>query len=134
MIYIGLDFDSRYLGKEIVGAFGTKLGKSIISLLLSLLPYYLGNISEFSLRIMSVVTAIGWLFSALSLSSFAHSEKTKQKILWMTKRSSTLNIFPIILLLRMIGHMYDMSIHQGRIGSGLPKSVIISKDRISIRL
>ena len=76
MIYIGLDFNSRYLGKEIVGAFGTKVGKSMISLLLSILPYYFGNISDFNLRIMSVLAAAGWLFSALSLSSFT---KTKEK-------------------------------------------------------
>lgn len=79
MIYIGLDFNSRYLGKEIVGAFGTKLGKSIISLVLSLLPYYFGDIPEFNLIVMAAVAALNWLISAFTLSSLTPPQETEKK-------------------------------------------------------
>jgi ATP/ADP translocase len=79
MIYIGLDFNSRYLGKEIVGAFGTKLGKSLISLVLSLLPYYFGDIPEFNLVVMAAVAAINWLISAFTLSSLTSPKEIEKK-------------------------------------------------------
>ena len=79
MIYVELDFNSRYLGKEIVGAFGTKLGKSMISLLLSLLPYCFGEIPEFTLIIMAAVAAIQWFISAVTLSSLTPPQMIKKK-------------------------------------------------------
>lgn len=69
MVYVSLDFDSRFLGKEINGVFGNRLGKSGISFLLSGLPYIYGNqFGLYELTRLAVVAASGWFVCAYRLS------------------------------------------------------------------
>jgi len=66
-----LDFESRYLGKEIVGLFGSRFGKSGMSLLLSGLTLALGE-TYFGFRELlhlSVFAASAWLSSSWWLST-----------------------------------------------------------------
>ena len=69
MVYQPLDFDSRYLGKEVIGVFANRFGKSGMSLILSgmtsiLPPGYLGarQLSQLSVVVGSIWTSCSvWL-------------------------------------------------------------------------
>jgi len=79
-LYIPLDFESRYLGKEIIGVLATRFGKSGMSLLLSLCSFLLGP--SFDSRKMSVLSfLLGslWLAASLRLASFI-SPQQKEKL------------------------------------------------------
>jgi ATP/ADP translocase len=67
MIYQPLDFESRYLGKEVIGVFANRFGKSGMSLLLSLATasFAVGvkELSQFSLVAASLWTTSSWWLS-----------------------------------------------------------------------
>jgi len=69
MIYVDLDFESRYLGKEIIGVFGNRLGKSGTSLLLLLLPYGFDTFGVREFTRLSVIATTVWSYSAFRLSN-----------------------------------------------------------------
>ena len=64
-----LDFESRYLGKEVIGVFGNRLGKSGISLTLSLITSTFGNLGLQGLARLSTVSSVLWMYYAVRLSS-----------------------------------------------------------------
>jgi len=64
-----LDFESRYLGKEVIGVFGNRLGKSGISLTLSLITSTFGNLGLQGLSRLSTVLSVLWMYYAVRLSS-----------------------------------------------------------------
>lgn len=62
MVYQPLDFQSRYLGKEIIGVLGSRFGKSGMSLILSGLTTVLGT-TVFGVRqvvYLSAVASVAW--------------------------------------------------------------------------
>ena len=67
MVYQPLDFESRFMGKEVIGVFGSRFGKSGMSLVLSGLTS-LGVVNIPRLNIMSMVAAAGWFSATFSLS------------------------------------------------------------------
>ena len=68
MVYQPLDFESRFMGKEIIGVFGSRFGKSGMSLILSGLTS-LGLLQNMAhLSVMSLVAAGGWSASTIVLS------------------------------------------------------------------
>ena len=68
MVYVPLDFDSRYVGKEVIGVFGYRFGKSGTSLAVSALTsqfqFGLGELSW-----MTTVAAGWWLRCTWKLSN-----------------------------------------------------------------
>ncbi|KAL3929085.1 MAG: hypothetical protein SGARI_004856 [Bacillariaceae sp.] len=78
MVYVPLDFESRFLGKEIIGVFGYRFGKSLISLSLSGLTSLFGQFNLQSLSILSDVTAVCWAKTAWDLSSLVPTRKEAQ--------------------------------------------------------
>ncbi|KAG7365358.1 TLC ATP/ADP transporter [Nitzschia inconspicua] len=78
MVYVPLDFESRFLGKEIIGVFGYRFGKSLISLSLSGLTSLFGQFNLQSLSILSDVAAVMWAKTAWDLSSLVPTRKEAQ--------------------------------------------------------
>ncbi|KAL7561054.1 hypothetical protein ACA910_011890 [Epithemia clementina (nom. ined.)] len=77
MIYQPLDFESRYLGKEILGVFGSRFGKSGMSLVLSGLTA-LGWTNLQGLGRLSFGVVAVWLYSTVSLSRLLPTKKEAQ--------------------------------------------------------
>jgi ATP/ADP translocase len=79
MIFVPLDFESRYLGKEVLGVFGYRLGKSPMSLAISAW----GALDpSFGLRkqgILSNAVSILWLKTAWSLSTLVPTRAEAEK-------------------------------------------------------
>lgn len=78
MVYVPLDFESRFLGKEIIGVFGYRFGKSLISLTLSGLTSLFGQFDLQSLSILSDITALMWAKTAWDLSSKVPTRREAQ--------------------------------------------------------
>jgi ATP/ADP translocase len=71
MVYVPLDFESRFLGKEVIGVFGYRLGKSIMSLALSGVTLLTGdNFGLQELSILSNGVALVWMRTAWRLSNY----------------------------------------------------------------
>ena len=73
MVYVPLDFDSRYLGKEVIGVFGNRFGKSGISLVLSGLGALFGSFGVSELTKITSVTGGIWFWCAYQLSNYIPS-------------------------------------------------------------
>ena len=78
MVYVPLDFESRFVGKEIIGVFGYRLGKSLMSLSLSALTSAFGNFNLQQLSIFCDVAALAWAKTAWDLSSLVPTRKEAQ--------------------------------------------------------
>ena len=78
MVYVPLDFESRFLGKEIIGVFGYRFGKSCISLSLSALTSIFGQFDLQSLSVMADLAAVTWARMAWNLSSLVPTKKEAQ--------------------------------------------------------
>jgi len=93
MVFVPLDFESRYVGKEVIGVFGYRFGKSLMSLALSGLTSVVGNFGLHQLSILSSLVACGWLQTAWKLSTYVptrqEAEEAYQKEKGTTKKSLT---------------------------------------------
>lgn len=78
MVYVPLDFESRFVGKEIIGVFGYRLGKSLMSLSLSALTSAFGNFNLQQLSIFCDIAALAWAKTAWDLSSLVPTRKEAQ--------------------------------------------------------
>mmetsp|Transcript_8339 Transcript_8339/g.20593 ORF Transcript_8339/g.20593 Transcript_8339/m.20593 type:complete len:565 (+) Transcript_8339:156-1850(+) len=78
MVYVPLDFESRFLGKEIIGVFGYRFGKSMISLSLSAMTSIMGQFNLQSLSILADLAAVTWAKTAWNLSSLVPTKKEAQ--------------------------------------------------------
>eukprot|EP00536_Pseudo-nitzschia_multiseries_P005217 jgi/Psemu1/238343/estExt_Genewise1.C_950057 len=78
MVYVPLDFESRFLGKEIIGVFGYRFGKSCISLSLSAMTSIMGQFNLQSLSILADLAAITWAKTAWNLSSLVPTKQEAQ--------------------------------------------------------
>lgn len=68
LVYVPLDFESRFLGKEIISVFGYRFGKSGTSLLLSGLTGIFGNFGIHGLTCLTAGAAGVWLSAAWNVS------------------------------------------------------------------
>lgn len=75
MVYVPLDFESRYVGKEVIGVFGYRFGKSSMSLFLSVLTAVFGNFGLHELSILISGASLLWLSSAWRLSNLVLTRK-----------------------------------------------------------
>jgi len=78
MVYVPLDFESRFVGKEIIGVFGYRLGKSLMSLSLSALTSAFGEFNLQTLSIICDIAAVAWAKTAWDLSSLVPTRKEAQ--------------------------------------------------------
>ena len=69
MVFVPLDFESRFLGKEVIGVFGYRFGKSLMSLALSALTSLAGDFGLQQLSILSSGVSLLWLGTAWRLSN-----------------------------------------------------------------
>lgn len=69
MVYVPLDFESRFLGKEIISVFGYRFGKSGMSLALSSLTAVFGNFGLQQLSFLTGGAAFLWLSAAWNVSN-----------------------------------------------------------------
>lgn len=88
MVYQPLDFDSRYLGKEIIGVFGSRFGKSGVSVILSGLAYVFPNFGIYHLSKLSVVASMGWLSTSWWLSRLVPRKDEAQEAFLEQRRPS----------------------------------------------
>jgi ATP/ADP translocase len=86
MVYVPLDFESRYVGKEIIGVFGNRFGKSGMSLLLSGLTFAFGNFGIRELSLLSTGASAMWLASGWNLSQLVPKQAEAQKIVEERRR------------------------------------------------
>lgn len=81
LVYVPLDYESRYIGKEVISVFGYRFGKSLTSLLLSVVTSASSTLftnKDFGLQELSYITtsmAMIWGVSCFRLSSFVLTRK-----------------------------------------------------------
>jgi ATP/ADP translocase len=78
MVYVPLDFESRFVGKEVIGVFGYRFGKSLMSLSLSGLTSAFGNFSLRQLSMFCQLAGLGWAKTAWDLSALVPTQKEAQ--------------------------------------------------------
>jgi len=84
MVYVPLDFESRFLGKEVIGVLGYRFGKSAASLALSALTSSFGTMGLRELSYFTTGAASIWLGAAWKLSALvptrAEAEEAYEKM------------------------------------------------------
>ena len=85
MVYVPLDFESRFVGKEIIGVFGYRFGKSMMSLLLSGITSAMGNFNLHQLSIFCDISALFWVKTAWTLSNLVPTRKEAQEAYTKTR-------------------------------------------------
>jgi len=80
MVYVPLDFESRYVGKEVISVFGYRFGKSGTSLLLSGLTSIFGTFNIQQLSELTAFSAAVWMVCAWRLSYFVPSKKQAEEM------------------------------------------------------
>lgn len=84
MVYVPLDFESRFLGKEVIGVLGYRFGKSAASLALSALTSSFGTVGLRELSYFTTGAASVWLVAAWRLSALvptrAEAEEAYEKM------------------------------------------------------
>ena len=73
MVYVPLDYDSRYIGKEVISVFGYRFGKSGMSLILSAFTSLLPSFDIKELTQATAAMALFWTASAFHLSAMVPS-------------------------------------------------------------
>ena len=80
MVYVPLDFDSRFLGKEIISVFGYRFGKSGMSLALSGATALFGNFEIKELTYLTWGSTLLWLKAAWNVSNLVLTkDQAKEK-------------------------------------------------------
>lgn len=80
MVFVPLDFESRFVGKEVIGVFGYRFGKSLMSLGLSGLTSVMGSFGLQELSILSNLVAFTWLSTAWKLSNLVPTREEAETV------------------------------------------------------
>lgn len=80
MVFVPLDFESRFVGKEVIGVFGYRFGKSLMSLGLSGLTAVFGNFGIQEYSILGAFVNLVWFKTAWSLSNEVPTRKEAEEI------------------------------------------------------
>lgn len=75
MIFVPLDFESRFVGKEVIGVFGYRFGKSLMSLFLSGITAVDANFGLQKLSVLSNVACFAWMQTAWKLSNMVQTQE-----------------------------------------------------------
>jgi ATP/ADP translocase len=75
MVFVPLDFESRFVGKEVIGVFGYRFGKSLMSLGLSGLTYLFGDFGIQEYSVLGALANLYWFRAAWSLSNEVPTRK-----------------------------------------------------------
>jgi len=67
-------------GKEIIGVFGNRFGKSGMSLVLSLLTYAFGNFGLHQLSLLSLLASTTWMSTSWWLSGLVPNQAEAQEM------------------------------------------------------
>lgn len=93
MVFVPLDFESRFVGKEVIGVFGYRFGKSLMSLALSGLTALLPTFALKELSVLSSLVSLGWMRTAWRLSNFvptrAQAEEGYQQLKQQEKKKES---------------------------------------------
>lgn len=79
MVYIPLDYESRFLGKEVIGVLGYRFGKSAASLTLSGLTSFFGTVGLREFSYLTTGAAGVWLGTAWRLSNLVPTKKQAEE-------------------------------------------------------
>lgn len=79
MVYQPLDFDSRYVGKEVIGVFANRFGKSGMSMILSLVTVQFPGVGIPQLSQLSIAVASIWTTCSVWLSRNVLSNKEAER-------------------------------------------------------
>jgi ATP/ADP translocase len=77
MVYVNLDYESRFFGKEIIGLFVDRLGKASTAVILSSVSYFVGNsaiLEKIFVQALSAASLL-WLFASYPLANPPRKEK-----------------------------------------------------------
>lgn len=85
MVFVPLDFESRFVGKEVIGVFGHRFAKSLMSLGLSGLTQLLPSFGIRELSLTSNLVAFGWLKAAWTLSNLVPTRAEAEESFQNTK-------------------------------------------------
>jgi len=81
MVYQPLDYESRYLGKEVIGVIGNRFGKSGMSMILSLITAQFPGVGVIQLSQLSVFVASIWTSCSLLLSrNVVSNQEAERKV------------------------------------------------------
>lgn len=86
MVYVPLSFESRYVGKEIIGVLGGRLGKSAMSLTLSGVTAVMGDFNIRQLSALCNVSALIWLRAAWDLSNLVPTRAEAEEAFQNSKK------------------------------------------------
>merc|ERR1712071_395557 len=86
MVYVSLDYESRFIGKEIIGMFGNRIGRSGISLALSVATKLKGgDMDPHHLSILTLFFALLWLMCGIRL------QRSHRAVLLLSEDSSKIS-------------------------------------------
>jgi len=88
MVYVPLDYESRFLGKEVIGVLGYRFGKSAASLALSALTSSLGAVGLRELSYFTTGAAGLWLGTAWRLSTLVPTRAEAEEAYKKMKKDS----------------------------------------------
>ncbi|KAL3765396.1 hypothetical protein ACHAWU_002314 [Discostella pseudostelligera] len=77
MLYVSLDYESRYLGKKVISLIAGKFGKSVMAVALSLVMVLYGEEKEIMWYLLATATVFTflWLFASMSLHTLIEASK-----------------------------------------------------------
>lgn len=80
MVYVPLDFESRYVGKEVIGVFANRFGKSVVSVGLSALTFaFTGFSNPELLTNLSTAAASTWFYFSWRLGTLVPKQSDAQE-------------------------------------------------------
>jgi len=89
MVYVPLDFESRFVGKEVIGVFGYRFGKSGMSLALSGLTSIFGNFGISQLSYLTTGASTIWLLCAWRLSTLVPTRAEAEEVYAKNKQEGS---------------------------------------------
>lgn len=79
LVYVPLDYESRFVGKEVIGVFGYRFGKSSMSLVLSVLTAVFGDFTLQDLSWLCSGASFLWLTCAWRLSNVVPTRREAEE-------------------------------------------------------
>lgn len=81
MLYVSLDYESRYLGKKVISLIAGKFGKSAMAVALSLIMVVHGEDTEVTWYLLATATLFTflWLLASASLHTLIEASKMSKE-------------------------------------------------------